>query len=374
MPNKQAKTNLAFLLLVPLLLLLTGCEFKDIDKDVFVSMIAIDQSDNPDKPYKITLKLYEPTGSFKEAQKPEYSYLTQNGESLSEAIRLLESYSDKELEFGHSKLIVLGEDLVKDDKNKEVLDFLIRRPDIQMISWMAVGRPSAEEIIKMVPQGESAAYPELFNYFDDNGTESQYIVTTYLFNLRRNLKEEGISPILPVIRINEEDSHFEINKSLILETGKEPHELDFLDTAIFNMLSQKANTAELVVNEEGEYFIAKIDSSKTKQKLKVQSDNNLKLDIEVSLYGYISESKNALKSQLLPHYNELLKTEAEEKLMEFFDKTVKQGYDPLGFGIQYKAQTLHNKRMSNKEWEEAYKSAEINVTVKAALKSTGSIQ
>lgn len=374
MPNKQTKTNLALLLLVPLLLLLTGCEFKDIDKDVFVSMIAIDQSDDPDKPYKITLKLYEPTGSFKESQKPEYSYLTQNGETLSEAIRLLESYSDKELEFGHSKLIVLGEELVKEDKNKEILDFLLRRPDIQMISWIAVGRPSAEEIIKMVPQGESAAYPELFNYFDDIGTESQYIVTTYLFNLRRDMKEDGIDPIVPVIEINEEDSHFEITKSLILRTGKEPHELDFLDTSIFNMLSQKTNIAELVVNEDGEYFIAKIDSSKTKHKLKVQSDNNLKLDIEVSLYGYISESKNALKSQLLPHYNKLLKTEAEEKLMEFFDKTVKQGYDPLGFGIQYKAQTLHNKRMSNKEWEEAYKNAEINVTVKAALKSTGSIQ
>lgn len=374
MPNKQIKTNLAFLLLVPLLILLSGCEFKDIDKDVFVSMIAIDQSDDPDKPYKITLKLYEPTGSFKETQKPEYSYLTQNGETLSEAIRLLESYSDKELEFGHSKLIVLGEDLVKDDKNKEILDFLLRRPDIQMISWMAVGRPSAEEIIKMVPQGESAAYPELFNYFDDNGTESQYIVTTYLFNLRRNLKEEGISPILPVIEINEEDSHFEINKSLILETGKEPYELDFLDTSLFNILSENTNTAELVVNEKGEYFIARIDSLKTKQKLKVQSNNNIELDIEVSLYGYISESKNALESHRLPHYNELLKIEGEEKFNEFFTQTVRQGYDPLGFGIRYKAQTLHNKRMSNKEWEEAYKNAEINIKVKAALKSTGAIQ
>lgn len=374
MPNKQTKTNLALLLLVPLLLLLTGCEFKDIDKDVFVSMIAIDQSDDPDKPYKITLKLYEPTGSFKESQKPEYSYLTQNGATLSEAIRLLESYSDKELEFGHSKLIVLGEDIVKEDKNKEILDFLLRRPDIQMISWIAVGKPSAEEIVKMVPQGESAAYPELFNYFDDNGTESQYIVTTYLFNLRRDMKEKGIDPILPIIEINKEDSHFEIDKSLILRTGKDPHELDFLDTSLFNMLSGRKNTAELVVNEDGEYFIAKIDSLKTKHKLKVQGDNDIKLDIEVSLYGYISESKNALESHLLPHYNELLKIESEEKFNEFFIKTVKQGYDPLGFGIQYKAQTLHNKRMSNKEWEEAYKNAEINVTVKAALKSTGSIQ
>lgn len=374
MPNKQTKTSFIFVLLFPILLLLAGCEFKDIDKDVFVSMIAIDQSEEADKPYKITLKLYEPTSSFKQAPQPEYSYLTQNGETLSEALRILESYSDKELEFGHSKLIVIGEELVKEDKSKEILDFLLRRPDIQMISWMAVGKPSAEEIIKMVPQGETAAYPELFNYFDNNGTESQYIVTTYLFDFRRNMKEHGIDSVLPIIEVNEEDSHFVINKSLVLANKKEPNEFDSLNTSLYNMLSKNTHLVELVINEDGEYFIANIDSIKSKQKVKVQKDNNIQLNIEISLYGYISESKDSLKIEQLPHYNQLLKDESEEKFTEFFTEMTKLGYDPIGFGLDYKAQTLHNRRMSIEEWKEAYKNAEINVTVKAGLKSTGSIQ
>lgn len=374
MPNKQIKNKLGFLLLLPLFILLSGCEFKDIDKDVFVAMIAIDQSDEADKPYKITLKLYEPSSSFKDAPQPEYSYLTQNGKTLSEAIRLLESYSDKELEFGHSKLIVVGEDLVKSEKSKEITDFLLRRPDIQMISWIAVGRPSAEKIIKMVPQGETAAYPELFNYFDDNGTESQYIVTTYLFKLRRSMEEEGIDAVLPIIEINDEDSHFEVNKSMIVRDKKEPYEFDSLNTSLYSILSKNTDAADLVVDEDGEYFIATIDKIKVKHKVNIKSGNNIELDIKIKLYGYISESKNALESRRLPFYNELFKKEAEEKFTHFFTEMTKHGYDPLGFGINYKSKTFHNHRMNTREWEEAYKNAEIKISITPGLKSTGSIQ
>lgn len=374
MLNKQIKNRLGFLLLLPLFILLSGCEFKDIDKDVFVAMIAIDQSDEADKPYKITLKLYEPSSSFKDAPQPTYSYLTQAGETLSEAIRLMEAYSDKELQFGHTKLIVIGEDLVQADKSKEILDFLLRRPDIQMIAWIAVGRPSAEKIIKMVPQGETSAYPELFNYFDHTGTESQYIVTTYLFNFRRDMKAWGIDPVLPIIRINEKDSHFEIDKSLIVRDSMEPHEFDPLNTSLYTMLTKGTDRADLAINEDDEYFIARIDRLKTKHSVTIKGGNKIELDIKIKLYGYISESKKNLDSKDLPFYNKLLKAESEEKFTKFFTDMKELGFDPLGFGVDYRSRTLHNRRMSKEEWEEAYRNAKINLSVTPQLKSTGSIQ
>ncbi|MFC7686284.1 Ger(x)C family spore germination protein [Ureibacillus sp. GCM10028918] len=373
MPNKQNKTKLFVLILLPIISLLTGCEFKDIDKNVFVSMIGIDKSDDEDKPYKLTLKLYVPTSSFKQSPKPEYSYITQNGETLSEAIRLMESYSDKELEFGHSKLIVIGEDLLE-EKTNEIMDFLLRRPDIQMISWVAVGRPSAEEVVKMVPQGENAAYPALFNYFDDIGTESQFIVTTYLFDFRRRLKEEGIDPVLPIIEVKKKESHFEVNKSLVLMDKKAPYELSSLYTQTFNILTLNAPVADLVINEEGQYFVAKINSMDSRHKVNIKDTNKIEIEIEVSFAGYISESKNPLNPQDLTYYNQLLKQEAEEKYTEFFTEMINTGYDPIGFGLEYKSRTLHNQRMSNEEWEEAYKNAEIKMTINSELKSTGAIQ
>ena len=368
------KINSSMLIFALSIVFLSGCAFKDIDKSVFVAMIAIDISDDEEKPYKVTLKLYEPTGSFKEATEPQYSYLTENGETLSEAIRIMESYTDKELEFGHSKLIILGEDLVKENKNKEILDFLLRRPDIQMISWITVARPSAEEIIKMVPQGESAAYPELFNYFDNNGTTTPYIVTTHLFEFRRNMKENGIDSVLPIIELNKEDEHFEVNKSLLIANNKKTHELNPLDTSIYNILSGRVKHANLIIKEEGDHFIANIDTVKSKYKVNIKDGSNIKLDLKVSLNGSISESNKSLKNKDLPKYNGQLKKESEEKISGFVLEMRKLGYDPLGFGIDYKAKVLHNRRMTDEEWMEAYKKAEVSVTIVPGIKSTGSIQ
>lgn len=366
------KINASIVILIFSTFFLSGCAFKDIDKSVFVAMIAIDTSDDEEKPYKVTLKLYEPTGSFKEATEPEYSYLTENGKTLSEAIRKMESYSDKELEFGHSKLIVLGEELVKENKNKEILDFLLRRADIQMISWLTVGRPSAEEVIKMVPQGESAAYPELFNYFENNGTNTPYIVTTHLFKFRRNMKENGIDTILPIIEMNKEAEHFEINKSLLIAQNKEPHELNPLNTMIYNMLTRNSD-ANLLVNEDGDYFIVYIDTIKSKYNVNINKQD-IKLDLQINLNGSISESKKHMINKDLPLYNEELKKESEDKITKFVMEMKDLGYDPLGFGIKYKAKVLHNRRMTDAEWMEAYKKAKVNVTVIPGLKSTGSIQ
>lgn len=374
MPNMQRKAKLLSLLLVPIITLLSGCEFKDIDKNVFVSMIGIDKSDEEDKPFKVTLKLYVPTSSFKQAPEPEYSYLTQSGETLSEAIRLMESYTDKDLEFGHAKLIIIGEELLKENKTNEVLDFLLRRPDIQMIAWIAVGRPSAEEIVKMVSQGENAAYPALFNYFDDIGTESQFIVTTYLFDFRRRMMEDGMDPILPIIELKKKESHFEINKSLVLMEKKEPHELTSLYTQTFNTLTMNTSVADLVVKEEGQYFIARINSMDSNHKINVKDNNKLEIKIEVRLTGYISESKSPLKNRDLSYYNQLVKKEAEEKYTNFIAEMTKLGIDPIGFGLDYKSRTLHNERMSKDEWKEAYKNAEINITINPELRSTGAIQ
>ena len=373
MQNLNIKMKALILLLI-CSIFIAGCEFKDIDKTVFIAMIAIDKSDEEDKPYKITLKLYEPTSSFKEATAPEYSYLTQTGETLSEAIRILESYSDKELEFGHSKLIVIGEDLLKEDKNEEIIDFLLRRPDIQMISWISIGRPSAEEIIKLIPQGETAAYPELFNYFDENGTTSPFIVTTYLFEFRRNMKEKGIDTVIPIIEIVKEDEHFKINKSFLLANNKEPHELETLNTSIYNLLTKKSKSAELKIEEDGDSFIANIDTIRSNYKVIIKDDSTIELDIKASLKGSISESKKPLKNKDLPKYNKQLKRETEEKITAFIKEMMELGYDPLGFGIDYKGKVLHNRRMSETEWMEAYKNAKVNVTVTPGLKSTGSIQ
>lgn len=365
-----------FLILMTVsLMLLSGCgEFKDIDKMVFVSMIGIDQTNDSKKPYKIILKLYVPTSSFRQSSTPQYSYLIKEGETLAEIISILESHTDKELDFGHSKMIVIGEEMLKNEKNKEILDFLIRRPDIQMISYVGMGRPNAEEILKFVPKGETALQPTLFNYFDNDGAESSYIITSFLFDFRRRLKAEDISPILPIIEIDKPTSHFIVDKSIVLEEDKPPYELDSQKTMLVKMLSGDAKNIFFSVNRENEHFVARLDNIKVNYNLKKGENNNLSLNVKIKLVGIITESKKNLSNKELPRYSKLLEEEMKEEVEQLIHELKNEGYDPIGFGLRYNAYTLPKNRMDSKEWMEAYKNAELKVTAKSSLKSTGSVQ
>ena len=60
---------------------------------------------------------------------------------------------DKELDFGHTKMLVFDKKILEKDM-KESLDFFIRRRDFQMVSWVAVGKPSAEKVVKVEPDSE----------------------------------------------------------------------------------------------------------------------------------------------------------------------------------------------------------------------------
>lgn len=372
---KIVKTKVFILATIPLLILLSGCgEFKDIDKMVFVSMIGVDRSEDPEKPYKIILKLYVPTSSFRQNPTPEYSYLIKEGATLAETISLLEAYIDKELDFGHSRLIVVGEKMLQDQKNEVILDFLIRRPDIQMISYFTVGRPNAEEIVKFTPAGETALQPTLFNYFDNNGAESSYIVTTFLFDFRRRIKEEGINPILPIVEMNEPKTHFIVNKSIVLAEDKPPYELDPEKTLLVKLLSNEAKNLIFDVDRGGENFVARLDTVKTKYNVDAGKDGKVSIKVEIKLAGMITESKKNLSNKELPRYNKLLTEEMKEKVTAFIQELQTEGYDPIGFGLQLNSHTLPKNRMSENEWLSAFKNADVEVSVKAGLKSTGSIE
>lgn len=372
---KTVKTKFFILASISSLILLSGCgEFKDIDKMAFVSMIGIDESGNPDNPYKIILKLYVPTSSFKENPAPEYTYLIKEGLTMDETISLLESHIDKKLDFGHSKLIVVGEKMLQNKKNKVILDFLIRRPDIQMISYFAVGRPNAEEIVKFAPAGETALQPTIFNYFDNSGAETSYIVTSFLFDFRRRMKEDGISPILPIVEMNESKTHFTINKSIVLEEDKPPYELDSEKTLLVKLLSNEAKSIFYRVKREDELFVTKLDTIKPHYTVDIKDNHKVSIKVDIKLAGIITESKNSLRNKELPRYSKLLDEEMKEKVTSIINELKRKGYDPIGFGLSLNSHTLPKNRMNDKEWLSAFQNADVEVKVDSSLKSTGSIQ
>ncbi|WP_121610048.1 Ger(x)C family spore germination protein [Mesobacillus foraminis] len=349
----------------------SGCGFKDIDKRIFVLSIGIDHTDNEKKPFKIILKLAVPSGSLKQSG-TKYTYLTKESESLASAIRLLKTHVDKEIDFGHAKVIVFGEEILHHDL-REVMDFFIRRRDIQRVSWVAIGTPTAESILKAEPASEMAGSHALFNLFDQNGVESSYIVSTFLFDFRRRVLERGIDPILPNISSSKDKMKIIVNSSTLLANSKKPLKLTPQETKLYNLMSNNVQRLDLIIKKNKLLYTVSIDSAKTNFKIITKPKHRPVIKMDVTMEGIIEESNQHMDPQKLNLYSKHASKEAEKNITAFLTKLQENGADPLGFGVRYEATRLHTKD-TFKEWKKLYPEMTFDVSVKASIMSTGIVE
>ncbi len=352
-------------------LFLTSCGFKDIDKRIFVQAIGVDYSNNEKQPYKVTLKLAVPSGSLKEAE-TKYAYISKEDSSMAEAIRFLKSHEDKELDFGHAKVIVLGENILERDLH-EMLDFFFRRRDIQMISWVAVGNPSAEKVLKVHPKSEMSGTFALSNFFSNNGVESAYIVSSFLFDARRRIVESGIDPILPIIETGNK-SKLKVNQSVVFSGVKKTRtiQLSPKQTKLYNLLANNTSKMEIEVGKMEENFTMSVDTAKVRYKI-ITSGRKPVLKMDIRIGGIIEESSFDMSPKNLDKYSSQAGKHTKKEILKLLTLFQEKNVDPLGFGLRYKATKLNNGKRFD-EWKKIYPDLTFDVSVDASIKSTGAIE
>lgn len=352
-------------------LFLSSCGFKDIDKRIFVLGIGVDYSGNEKKPYKVTLKLAVPSGSLKETG-TKYVYLSKEESSLAGAIRFLKTHVDKELDFGHTKLIIFGEGILKRDF-KDTMDFFFRRRDIQMISWVAVGRPSAEKVLKVEPKSEMSGSSALSNLFSNNGVESAYIVSTYLFDARRRILEAGIDPILPIIRSDKDRTKLIVNRSYIFTEHKKALKLGPKRTKFYNLLANKTEKLDIEVQNKNKGFTMAVEAAKVKYKIITSPRKKPVLKMDIMVTGIVEEANFNMSPANLDTYSKMTSKHTKKEVLKVLKHLQREKADPLGFGLRYKATRIDNGKRYQ-EWKKIYPNLVFDVSVNVKIRSTGTIE
>lgn len=352
------------------MLLSAGCAFKDIDKRIFITAIGIDPAEN-EKGFKVTLKIALPIASVKDTSDPQYAYLEREGETIGESLRMLETYTDKVLEFGHVKAIVINEKLFTNGI-QDFMDYFTRRGDIQLIAYMVAARPTANEILKVEPPSETPSTVSLLNFFDNNATESPYITTSFLFQFRRDYLADGIDAFIPLMETNEDKSQLIVNKAVVAGHAHDPITLTHIETKYFNSLFQGKSGFDYKVENEDITLLLNIDKVKLSYKIISKANEPSAIKINTTFIGIIGESSEVLHIEKLEEYNRLAEKTIKEKMTAFFKTLQEAGLDP-GFGLRYRATRLDEDGLYEK-WEAAYKELPFDITVKVKLKSTGAIE
>lgn len=357
-------------LVISLCLLLSGCGFKDIDKRIFISAIGIDPGENGEG-YKVTLKVALPIGSVKDASGAKYAYFSKEGETIGESLRILETHTDKVLEFGHLKAIVINEKLLADGV-KEYMDYFTRRGDIQLIAYIIAARPTAEDILKTEPDTEAASTVSLFNFFDHTGTESPFITTAFLFQFRRDYYGKGIDAFIPLMETNEAKTELSVNKAIVTGRDDEFLVLTSVQTKYYNSVFNEKSGFDYKVKSDDLVLMLNIDKIRTSFKIITENNQPVSIKLDVKMIGIIGQSNEILSVDKLSEYNKLSSKAIEKKLLDFLKALQEKQLDP-GFGLRYRATRLNEEGLFDK-WKEAYPTLPIDVTVDVQLKSTGAIE
>ncbi len=332
--------------------------------------MGIDEASNMEDGYEIILKVAIPEAeSRKESEK--YILLTEESQTIGEAVNIMKGRISNELDFGHMKMIVLGSDIMKRDLSK-VMDWFTRRRDIQQIAYVGVGKPDAKTILDVTPKIERLPSNSLFLFFGETGTESAYVTTSYLFNFRRDLKERGIDAYLPVIEPNDTGG-LSIAKLMISSKEKILLELNEEETKMFNILNKGYDKFNVVVEtDETNYFVLTMDQVDSSYTFTNRAQPVITFTINFS--SLVEESTFEFNKSKMEKYKKLAEETVQKSAKQLLLKLQENNLDPFGFGVHYRSIQKGSEEEKIKQWDALYPNVSFKIDVKATIKGTGVVE
>ncbi|MBW7477011.1 Ger(x)C family spore germination protein [Paenibacillus oenotherae] len=360
------KPSIVALILALLAAALSGCGFKDIDKRFFVVAIGIDRpADNP-KNYLVTLKLAVPSPKIEPgAAKAQIESV--EAPTIAEAVRLIKSYVDKELDFGHCKIYMLGDSLAQQGYT-DAINWVSRRRDIQNVAYLAIGKPDARTIIQSNPPAERYPGNTLFLQFGKDGTESSYIISTYIFDFVRRVGEHGLDPVLPIMRKEKEE--YIITRVALLDKEKAVAALTPSETEIFNQISHHMTKSTVTANVNGEIMVLSVNKITSRYKIVKEADGSHMLRMTIKISGIFEEAPMGVYSADWAKLEAAFNKQYEFEANSLLKKIQQAGVDPLGFGLRYRA-THKGSEQTWKRWQTIYPQLKFDVTAKITIEGTG---
>ncbi|EKN70753.1 Ger(x)C family germination protein [Neobacillus bataviensis LMG 21833] len=359
----------SFLVLVLLTLtLLNGCGFKDIDKRFFVVSIGVDVTKNSPKKYLVSLKFAIPSES--KGTSTDSIIVSEKANSMSEAVRIIKTKVDKEIDFSHAKAIVFGEEVVKQKGNAGINYWFTRRRDIQEIAWVAIGKPSALDVLKVKPKSERIPSNALFLALGKDGSETPYAISEFLFDYKYRLIERGKDPMLPIIKAKKE--LLEINTVGLFNKSQMKLTLEPEETKMLNFLRKREEKSANKITKGKTTVIIDTHKVKTKYKIITPKGSTPYIKVNVSMEGTLEEATRRVPNTKLSVYEKAAEKSLNKEIEELLVKIQKANLDPIGFGLRYRSR--HFNKDDWEQWQRIYPQIKFKVQTKVQIEDTGLIE
>ncbi|HHV95767.1 MAG TPA: Ger(x)C family spore germination protein [Clostridiaceae bacterium] len=336
--------------LVLLLINLTGCkksilpQGKEINDLQLVQVIGIDKLPGGSNDCLLTIasKNLEiggeqvstvSTGENISAGKRKALILTSTGKTIFEAVRKIQTHSNKTLFWGHSGYYLIGEEAARENIAKYI-DFFTRDHELRIESKIYIVKGSARDLIEQFNQSDFYIYDKL----ESLGRNFKLVSISEemkIHELMRFIDIHHASARVPCIYLVNREG----------EAGKEIKDIESYGYAIFkdlklvgfippdisrgiNLITNNVNTSIVVVKDiEGQDVSLEIIDSNTEVIPRFNGDNLESILIKAKVFSNLGEIQSQIDftkedsiSYMESQQSEILETEMKsvlEKVLEF---------------------------------------------------------
>lgn len=384
---KKSLRYMLFATLLTSMLFITSCwDSRDIEELAMVVGMGIDQLDSDE--YIVTLQIARPDllaqgqdgGGVNDVAA--VWVLTVRGSSIFQAVNNARDQSPRDIFFGHTQLLVLGEDMAKRGVGP-VLDYIQREINMRRTIWVAVAHGEAKNIMEAQPslapipavgvvgtlglqQAYSQGFPIRFGDFI-----TQIAVPT----------AGAIAPIVQLVKNvpeDEEAEEQEIKRTAVFQEDKLIGTLDEIETKGLMWLNGQIEDATIQVQDpvDDQYHV-NLDIVRARvDKRAVVKDEKLVLQVRVT-------SEGRFASQTGPHdlttpaniksIERSMATVIEERMKSAMKKSQQLNVDIVEGGVRVSKDLPRVWKELEGDWDHYFPQMELEVAVRALIRKTAAI-
>lgn len=372
------------ILLLLIMFSLTGCyDHKELNE---IAILTASEINKKDGEYTVTAQVVNPQSKDTIIVQAPFIIYKGTGQTLQEAYRQIKLQSSRYLYPNHLQLLIINEELAKEDIN-QVIDFFLRAPHIRTEFNIIIGKN--EDILNITTPIDDNSSTSIV---DTMKTNTKYLGSTNLvtFNEFANMsidkKLEIILPSVESINNNKEaettkntestetESMYKLSNLAVFKDSKLLGYLTQDESITYNILKNKADTTLITYEcEKGKYMTTEMTEIKSDI-----STKNKEIDIKIKMTGNVNEIMCDISLSKEKNIKKL-----EKELEEYTTKEIKKNInnirktynsDIFGFlELIYKTDYNTYKEIKDTYYKETYQKMKINVSTSIDIIGKGNI-
>ncbi|MEA3319152.1 MAG: Ger(x)C family spore germination protein [Bacillota bacterium] len=294
--------------------------------------------------------------------------------------------SSRRLVSGQLRVAIYGEELAKEGIIS-IIDTLSRDAQVGTMSYLAVSRPKAQELLQLSQDSEDISNAGTFLYeLITQNVEGDTLLSPTLHEFMQCYYSEGRDPVLPLL--NFKDNTIIIEGLSLFQDDKVVGELDSNDSFYLKLMVDPfdAGSTEITIpkeqlkkyiltsnNKQEDSVFVSLDHLRSVTDIKLEDKKVPSYSIEVNVktrMQEISENYDLGNPEALKKLEEAIGKDMEGQLIEVLEKSREMGADPVGFGNYYRAKVGYDS-FSTEEWRKQYQNSKYKISINVEILRTG---